>query len=137
MNNEVKLSKIVELDLNGYSTETASNKKVYLCLGRSVLRSLAKALDLKEFKVSINKAGPAVSGDITLIGMWNNGNGIYVAMSEPRLFGMRKGRETFYYRYVTHMKDYGGSGPNKEMTYQQLAEGIDAAAEQMRWQLGQ
>lgn len=135
MNNEVKLAKIVKLELNGYRTDTASNKHVYLTLGRSVLKSLAKALKLKEYKVNINKAGPAVSGDITLIGMWGDGTGIYVCMSSPRL-QMERGQETFYWRSVEHMKDYSG-GHNRLMTYQDLAEGIEAAATQMRWILGQ
>ncbi len=134
MRNEVKLAKIAKLDLNGYRTDTASNKAVYLSLGRSVLRSLAKALDLKEFKVSINRAGPAVSGDITLIGMWDSKDGIYVNLSSPAMF-KENGQEIFYWRSVTAMDDYTG-GRNMNMTYEALAEGVGAAATQMRWMLG-
>ncbi len=134
MKNEIKLAKIAKLELNGYRTDTASNKKVYLSLGRMVLRALAKALGLKEYKVSVNKAGPAVSGDITLIGMWTDTDGIYVCMSSPRL-QMESGQETFYWRSVEHMKDYSG-GHNRWMSYQQLAEGIKGTAEHMRWALG-
>ena len=134
MKNEIKLAKIAKLELNGYQIDTASNKKVYLSLGRSVLRSLAKALGLKEFKVNINKAGPAVSGDITLIGMWNDKDGIYVNMSSPDMY-KENGQETFFWRSVTAIDDYTG-GRNRNMTYEELAEGVEAAATQMKWMLG-
>ena len=134
MKNEIKLAKIAKLQLNGYKIDTASNKKVYLSLGRSVLRSLAKALGLKEFKVSINKAGPAVSGDITLIGMWDDKDGIYINMSFPAMYKER-GQEMFYWRSVTAMNDYTG-GRNRTMSYEELAEGVEAAATQMKWMLG-
>ena len=134
MNNEVKLAKIVKLELNGYRVDTAYHKRAYLKLGRSVLRSLAKALGLKEFKVSVNKAGPAVSGDITLIGMWDDSDGIYVNMSSPAMF-KQNGQEIFYWRSVTAIDDYTG-GHNRNMTYEALAEGVEAAATQMKWALG-
>jgi hypothetical protein len=134
MRNELKLAKIAKLELNGYRIDTASNKKVYLSLGRSVLRSLAKALGLKEFKVSINKAGPAVSGDITLIGMWDDNDGIYVSMSSPMMC-KENGQGTFFWRSCSAMNDYTG-GHNRNMTYEELAEGVEAAATQMRWALG-
>jgi len=134
MKNEIKLAKIVKLELNGYSTQAQSNKDVYLSLGRSVLRQLAKALNLKEFKVNVNKAGIAVSGDITLIGMFDDNDGIYVCMSSPNMF-KEYGQEVFYWRTVKHMKDYSG-GINRNMTYAKLAEGIDAAVAQINWELG-
>ena len=135
MKNEIKLAKIAKLQLNGYRIDTASNKKIYLSVGRTVLRSLAKALGLKEFKVGINKAGPAVSGDITLIGMWDDDDGIYVNMSSPGMF-KECGREVFYWRSVTAIDDYTG-GRNRNMTYEELAEGgVEAAATQMKWMLG-
>ena len=78
MKNEIKLAKIAKLELNGYSDQAASNKDVYLRLGRRVLAALVKELGLVDYKIRINKAGPAVSGDVTLIGMWNESDGIYI-----------------------------------------------------------
>lgn len=106
-------------ELNGYNSQAAYNKNRYLKMGRSVLRAVAKHLNLVEYKVHVNKAGIAVSGDITLIGLSDNGKGIYISMSSPVLFGRPP---HFFYRLVTHMKDYSGSGPNKNMTYQDLAD---------------
>ncbi len=134
MKNEIKLAKIARLELNGYSDQAASNKDVYLELGRMVLRSLAKELGLREYRVSINRAGVAVSGDITLIGIWDDNNGIYVNLSSPGMF-KQNGEEVFYWRSARHMKDYTG-GHNRNMSYGELAEGVEAAATQMRWQLG-
>jgi hypothetical protein len=135
MRNEIKLAKIVKLPLNGYSDSSASNKEVYLRLGRSVLRSLAKELGLREYRVSVNKAGIAVSGDVTLIGIWDDNNGIYVSLSSPGMF-KQNGTEIFLWRSARHMKDYTG-GHNRNMSYEELASGgVEAAATQMKWQLG-
>ena len=134
MKNEIKLAKIAKLELSGYGVESASNKRVYLEIGRLVLRALAKALELKEYKVHVNRAGPAVSGDITLIGMWKD-DGIYVCMSSPGMF-KEYGKEVFYWRSVRAIDDYTG-GCNRSMTYEELASGgVEATATQMRWQLG-
>ena len=114
------LAALSKSELNGYNSQAAYNKNQYLKVGRSVLTAIAKHLRLIEYKVSVNKAGIAVSGDITLIGLSANGKGIYVNFSSPMLFGGSPAN--FYYRLVTYMKDYAGSGRNQNMTYQFLAD---------------
>ena len=79
------------------------NKKVFLNTGKTFLRALAKDLGLREYKVSANPGGIAVSGETTLIGMWNN-SGIYIMITQAR-FGLE---ELVLYREVRHIKDYSG-----------------------------
>lgn len=69
---------------------------------KKYLRNLAKQLELKEFEVRFNRGGIAVSGDAILMGMWGDGNGIYISINQ---FG---GRPVFMYRSIKHMKDYTG-----------------------------
>lgn len=115
-------------ELNGYSVGTAANKEAYLKIGRSVLRAMAKHYQFTNGKVSVNPAGVAVSGDITLIGMFDDSRGIYICMSSPMLFG---GTPEFYYRSVRHIKDYTG-GVNHRMTYDELASDLSFACTRMK-----
>lgn len=90
------------------------SKKTFLNLGKVFLRALAKDLGLREVTVSSNAGGIAVSGECTLIGMWENG-GIYVCIEQPAY-----GRENvLYYRTVRHSKDYKG-GYNHFLTRSDL-----------------
>lgn len=66
------------------------------------LKKLAEELKLKEFKVSFNPGGIAVSGDAHLMGMWSEGNGIYITINQ------NMGDPVFLYRKITHMKDFLG-----------------------------
>ena len=135
MRNEVKLAKIVKLPLNEYSDSHASNKEVFLGLGRRVLAALVKEFGLVDYKLNINRAGAAVSGDATMIGMWDGDNGIYINMSSPGMY-KEHGKEVFYYRDVRAIDDYTG-GINQTMSYELIAsEGIQGAAAAMMWQLG-
>ena len=72
----------------------------------SVLQLLA-SWGLREYKVSANPGGIAVSGETTLIGMWNN-SGIYIMIGQSS-FGFE---ELVIYREVKHIKDYSG-GSNR------------------------
>ena len=83
------------------------DKKVFLNTGKAFLRALAKDLGLREYKVSANPGGIAVSGETTLIGMWNN-SGIYIMIGQSS-FGFE---ELVIYRKVKHIKDYSG-GSNR------------------------
>lgn len=83
------------------------DKKVFLNTGKAFLRALAKNLGLREYKVSANPGGIAVSGETTLIGMWNN-SGIYIMIGQSS-FGFE---ELVIYREVKHTKDYSG-GSNR------------------------
>jgi len=64
-------------------------------------------LGFTEFKVTNNHGGIAVSGEITLMGMWGEGNGLYL-----QIFQSVTNRREFLFRSIRHMKDYTG-GPNQ------------------------
>ena len=76
-----------------------SVKTRWLSTGRSLLKQLAKALNLPtgSYKVRVNKAGPAVSGDIILHGEY-----LYVSLTQ----GFNDG--SFMWRYCDGCKDYTG-----------------------------
>jgi len=80
-------------------------KKVFHDISSAFLRALGSDLGFKDYKVTRNYGGIAVSGEITLMGMWGEGNGLYLQISQP----ITQQREILY-RHITHMKDYcGGS----------------------------
>ena len=80
------------------------DKKVFLNTGKAFLRALAKDLGLREYKVSANPGGIAVSGDCSLIGMWHS-SGIYVMITQAS-FGLE---ELVLYREARHIRDYSSS----------------------------
>ena len=123
-----RLAFLATLDLNAYTAKAEVNKEAYLSTGRIVLRAIAKHYGVGEYKISTNRAGIAVSGDVYLMAMFDNDRGIYIHMSEPRLFG---GTPEFYYRTITHMKDYTG-GRNQTMTYDTLAQDLESACALMK-----
>ena len=82
-------------------------KKQFLIKSAAFLRALAKDLGFEKFKVTTNPGGIAVSGEVTLMGMWNDGNGLYLQIFQS----VTLSRE-FLYRHISHMKDYS-SGPNQ------------------------
>ena len=78
-------------------------KKVYLSKSAAFLRALGKDLGFEDFIVTANPGGIAVSGEITLMGMWSEGNGLYFQINQPwQPFG------GFLYRSIKNMKDYTG-----------------------------
>jgi len=84
-------------------------KKQFHSKSKAFLRALGNDLGLKEFKVSSNYAGIAVSGEITLRGTWPDGSGVYFQLSQ------RLGdKQEFVYSSISHMKDYS-SGQNQWM----------------------
>ena len=95
------------------SHEQPGPKQTFLNTGRAFLRALAKDLSLTDYKVSVNPAGIAVSGDSTLIGMWET-NGIYIDISE-----FLGAKTALLYRTVRHMKDYVG-GKNRYIRRSEL-----------------
>lgn len=78
-------------------------KKEFLDKGKWFLTQLGADLGFTEMKVSKNPAGIAVSGEVTLMGMWSEGNGIYVKFMEPILDNC-----TVLYRQIGHMRDFSG-----------------------------
>ena len=113
------------------SHECPGPKQTFLNTGRAFLRALAKDLNLTDYKVSVNPAGIAVSGDCTLIGMWET-NGIYIDISD--FCGLN---DAILYRTARHMKDYAG-GRNRYvsrsewsgMSYQDLLKRLGALREE-------
>lgn len=78
-----RLAALLGQDLSyiGGDRESGSNgnKKTFLNVGKVFLRALAKDLGLRDVTVSSNPGGIAVSGDCSMIGMWEDG-GIYVCL---------------------------------------------------------
>ena len=79
-------------------------KKQFHTKSAAFLRALGNELDLKEFNVSRNYGGIAVAGEITLMGFWDSGNGVYFQISQSL-----GSEQRFLYRSISHMKDYTGS----------------------------
>ena len=84
-------------------------KKQFHTKSAAFLRALGNDLGLKEFRVSKNYAGIAVSGEITLMGLWDDCIGVYFEISQSLT-----GRHDFLYRSITHMRDSTG-GQNQWM----------------------
>ena len=115
-----KLADLLGRDLSYIWGERESgpngDKKVFLNTGKMFLRALAKDLGFSEYKVSANPGGIAVSGDCSLIGMWESGNsGLYIHIGQPCFDRER----VMYYRTVRHIKDYSG-GHNQFITRREL-----------------
>jgi hypothetical protein len=79
------------------------NKVVFHRKSKAFLRALGNDLGLKEFKVTNNYGGIAVSGEIALMGLWSDGNGIYFELSQSL-----SRKQEFLYRSISHIKDYRG-----------------------------
>ena len=117
-NNMRRLAALLGQEL-GYcrgDTESGPNgdKKTFLNVGKVFLRALAKDLGLRDFKVSSNAGGIAVSGECTLIGMWEDG-GIYIRLGQPAY----QRELVLCYRTVRHAKDFKG-GYNRFVTRDEL-----------------
>lgn len=81
-------------------------KKEFLNIGKAFLRAMGKDLQLALCKVQDNPAGIGSTGDITLMGMWSEANGIYINLHEDVCTGC------ILYRSSLHMKDYTGGNNN-------------------------
>lgn len=78
-------------------------KKQFHSTSKAFLRALGNDLGFTEFKVTVNSGGIAVSGEITLMGMWDDDNGLYL-----QLFQSISGNPDFLFREIKNMKDYSG-----------------------------
>ena len=90
------------------------SKQVFLTVGKVFLRALARDLGRHDVTVSSNAGGIGVSGECSLIGMWENG-GLYVSISQPAC-GSGK---VLLYRTVRHSRGYKG-GYNHFITRHEL-----------------
>ena len=89
------------------------DKRTFLNLGKVFLRALSKDLGLRDAKVTSTPGGIAVSGDCSLIGMWEN-NGIYVTLSQ-----FCSGKYVLLFRTARNIRDYSG-GHNNYLTLNDL-----------------
>lgn len=80
-------------------------KERFRDIGRKAMKELAEILSLKEFDIDFTPYGIAVSGDLRLMGMWSEGNGIYITMNKD--FPNAPYGQVLY-RTITHMKDFTG-----------------------------
>ena len=78
-------------------------KKAFHAKSKAFMRALGKDLGLMEFKVANNHGGIAVSGEIALMGTWDETNGLYFQISQPL-----PPFNSFLYRSINHMKDLSG-----------------------------
>lgn len=76
-------------------------KKDFLHKGAVFFRALAKDLGFTEIKVNTNKAGIACSGEIYLYGVWGEGNGLFIEMSQMHIRDY-----CIMYRTMSGMKDH-------------------------------
>lgn len=118
-NNMRRLADLLSQDLSCIwgDRESGPNgtKKTFLNLGKVFLRALAKDLGLRDAKITSNPGGIAVSGDCSLIGMWEQG-GIYINISQTCV-----GKNYVLYRPVRNLKDYS-SGYNRYLSLNDLRE---------------
>jgi len=61
-------------------------KKDYLRIGKAFLKELAKDLGLADVKLGTMPGGIAVAGEISLMGNWERGNGLYVMLHQSNSF---------------------------------------------------
>jgi len=93
-------------------------KERFRNVGKKAMVELAELLDFKEYKVSFNPGGIAVSGDLTLMGMWGEGNGAYISMNKD-FPGKPWG--AVLYRHIQHMRDFTG-GTNNYFKFELLGD---------------
>lgn len=78
-------------------------KKQFHTKSAAFLKVLAIDLKFNEFKITKNYGGVAVSGEITLMGMWSENNGLYLQLSQ-----FMPNKHALLYRQISHRKDYIG-----------------------------
>ena len=82
----------------------AGAKKMFLSKSQTLLRGLVKDLDFLEHKINTNPGGIAVSGEVSLYGMWSKDKGIHIKIFQP--IGQLTG--CIMYRSISHIKDFTG-----------------------------
>lgn len=79
------------------------NKEAFRKAGQQALRALAKEMGFTEQRVSFNPGGIAVSGDHSMYGMFSEGEGVVLYISQGS-FRDKAG----YCRHIKSLKDYSG-----------------------------
>ena len=96
-----KIERLVKA-MKADSSYNEVNKKEFKLAATGFLKELAKNLNFTEVKVSFNPGGVAVSGDATLMGMYNENEGVYISFNSDGLDG------AIMFRPIKSMKDYRG-----------------------------
>lgn len=94
----------------------ADLKKLHGRMGKAALKQIAQNLGLKEFKVNYNPSGIIDAGYVSLIGMFDKNQGVYISISSSGVFN--NGRNILY-RSVKHIKDYTG-GHNRYLSEEEM-----------------
>jgi len=109
-----RLAELVKQDLTyiGGERESGPNgaKKEYLQTGKTFLRAMAKDLGFAESKVYDMPGGIGVAGEIAMMGIWSEGNGVYVLIHEDNFTGC------IMYRTIRHLGDHTG-GYNRHLPH--------------------
>jgi hypothetical protein len=92
-------------------------KKQFHTKSAVFLRALGNDLGFREYKVTNNHGGIAISGEITLTGMWSEDNGLYFQLNQPL-----QPFNSFLFRSIKHMRDYSG-GTNQWLPCDLFADG--------------
>lgn len=105
-----KLKKFAEF-LSNYDRIDASLsngriKERFEELGKEAFDQLAQYLEFSEYKISYWDSAPDVSGFLTIIGVYENGKGLFVSLARNGL------PKELFYRPVSHSKDFFGDGQN-------------------------
>ncbi|MBI2124477.1 hypothetical protein HYT92_01670, partial [Candidatus Pacearchaeota archaeon] len=91
-------------------------KAIFKRTGIRAMQELALLLELREHDISFNPGGIAVSGDLRLMGMWDENLGVYISMNKD--FPNAPWGQVLY-RAIKHMKDYAG-GSNNWLRFESL-----------------
>ena len=124
-NNMRRLAALLDFDLCDIhgKKECGPNgsKQVFLNVGKVFLRALARDLGLREVTVSSNAGGIGVSGDCSLIGMWEDLKSEYpdAKILVIDSLSASRGQGMLLYRTVRHSRDYKG-GYNHFITRHEL-----------------
>lgn len=107
---EKKMKRIAELLSGNLSYIAGENengvngeKAEFLRTSAAFLRKLGKDLGFTEYKVRTNPAGIAVSGSVSLYGMWGDGNGICFVLEQSAF-----STPMLLYQEITRVDDYYG-----------------------------
>ena len=112
----------LKLVFNRYRDGVGYNEEAKFQFGKtaqSYLKKLSEALGATDRKISWNKGGIAVSGDVTLKAMLTPEKGVYIDISHPCQHGIM-------FRSITSLKDHKG-GKNEWFTIEQFKNYQDLA----------
>jgi hypothetical protein len=122
-----KLTDLVAFVENNEFSYNPGNKTILKRKGKAAFKELGELLGLQEVSTHFNAGGIAVGGDLMLIGLWEEGKGIYINFSADSFSSDEHG---LMYRSVTHMKDWTG-GRNHWTSLSSLLD-IDDFAKQVK-----